>query len=407
MKYTTSFISSIKDIDSSQWQALARDAGPFLQYPFLAAIEACHCVGPETGWQPHHLSVCDGDKLVAVMPGYLKEDSYGEYVFDHGWAHAYDQHGLNYYPKWISAVPFTPVTGNRLLISPEYEERDILQVAVPALKALSEQGCSSTHILFSPYPNSKSWYEQGFARRYSVQFQWYNYGYQTFSDFTAALTSRKRKALRKSREKLEQAGVSLTRITGDALTSEHIEFFIRCYQQTYLKRSGHTGYLTPAFFRQIFSSMASNVLLVVAAQEQEPVASALFFYDDNGLYGRYWGAMKEVDGLHFETCYNQGIAFAVERGIPLFNPGTQGEHKILRGFEPTWCVSLHKLYDADFHHAVEQFLQQETPQIARYFQQAATVLPFNEAMQTTLKTTSTAVVTPDAATTKKRNDNEV
>lgn len=407
MKYTTSFVTSINEIPADDWQALAAGAGPFLQYPFLSALENADCVGEGTGWQPYFLLVHHDNRLIAAMPGYLKADSYGEYVFDHGWAHAYEQHGLDYYPKWISAVPFTPVTGPRLLVAEGYSTREILPVIPSTLDMLKDDGLSSVHILFSPLSASPQWNEEGFARRYSVQFQWYNYGYQTEDDFTAALTSRKRRSLRKSRQKLDAAGVTIQRIKGTDLTDDDIQFFILCYQQTYFKRSGHSGYLTPAFFDEVFRTMADRIMLVKASVNDTPVASALFFYDKQGLYGRYWGSIEEIDGLHFESCYNQGIAFAIEHALPLFNPGTQGEHKILRGFEPTYCVSLHHLFDARFHSAVEEFLHQETPQIAHYFQQATTVLPFNEAMKAKLRTTSTAAVTPDTAITKKRNDNEV
>ncbi|OFC69258.1 GNAT family N-acetyltransferase [Alteromonas confluentis] len=407
MKYTTSFVTSINAIPAPAWQALASSAGPFLQYPLLSAMENTDCVGEGTGWHPYFLLVHHKSKLIAAMPGYLKADSYGEYVFDHGWAHAYEQHGLDYYPKWISAIPFTPVTGPRLLVADGYNADDLLPTIRASLNTLLNDGVSSLHILFSPQADSPSWQQNGFARRYSVQFQWYNYGYETEDDFTAALTSRKRRSLRKSRQKLDAAGVTIQRIKGAELTDDDIQFFILCYQQTYLKRSGHSGYLTPDFFESIFRTMADHTLLVKASRNGKPVASALFFYDAQGLYGRYWGSLQDIDGLHFESCYNQGIAFAIEHGLPLFNPGTQGEHKILRGFEPTFCVSLHHLFDNRFHSAVEEFLHQETPQISHYFQQAATVLPFNEAMTNKLKTTSTAAVTPDAAITTKRNDNEV
>lgn len=370
-------------------------------------MENTDCVGEGTGWHPYFLLVHHKSKLIAAMPGYLKADSYGEYVFDHGWAHAYEQHGLDYYPKWISAIPFTPVTGPRLLVADGYNADDLLPTIRASLNTLLNDGVSSLHILFSPQADSPSWQQNGFARRYSVQFQWYNYGYETEDDFNAALTSRKRRSLRKSRQKLDAAGVTIQRIKGAELTDDDIQFFILCYQQTYLKRSGHSGYLTPDFFESIFRTMADHTLLVKASRNGKPVASALFFYDAQGLYGRYWGSLQDIDGLHFESCYNQGIAFAIEHGLPLFNPGTQGEHKILRGFEPTFCVSLHHLFDNRFHSAVEEFLHQETPQISHYFQQAATVLPFNEAMTNKLKTTSTAAVTPDAAITTKRNDNEV
>lgn len=407
MTYTTTFCSSLDAISETEWSTLALGQGPFLQYAYLRALEFTGCVGEKTTWQPHHLLVYRDNKLVAAMPGYTKYDSSGEYVFDHGWAHAYEQHGENYYPKWISAVPFTPVTGARLLIC-EGESSDLLLAHVTtALGNLQKDGYSSCHVLFQQPEASRTWSTEQYLQRFSVQFQWYNYGYQTFDDFTAALTSRKRRALRKSQQKLKDQGITISRLTGTAITTEYLAFFIGCYQSTYLKRSGHWGYLNKAFFQQIFANMADNLLLVVAEINGTPVASALFFFDENGLYGRYWGALEPVDGLHFECCYHQGIAFAIERNLSFFNPGTQGEHKILRGFEPTYCVSLHHLFDTRFHRAVQHFLNEETPQIRHYFAQAAEVLPFNEKAKSMLKTITSASLTPADAITKKSNDNEV
>lgn len=406
MNYTTAFCSSLNTIAESAWSMLTKGQGPFLQYAYLHALERSGCVGGKTTWQPHHLLIYRDDKLVAAMPGYKKFDSSGEYVFDHGWAHAYEQHGLHYYPKWLSAVPFTPVTGARLLISPDEDCSLLHSLAVTALRSLQDDGYSSCHVLFQLPELAEPWCNKGYLQRFSVQFQWYNYGYNTFEDFTNALTSRKRKALRKAQQKLASEGVTVTPLTGSLITQEHLSFFITCYQSTYLKRSGHQGYLNKAFFQQIFTDMADNILLVEAKLRGTAIASALFFFDENGLYGRYWGALNPIDGLHFECCYHQGIAFAIERNLPLFNPGTQGEHKILRGFEPTYCVSLHHLFDSRFHHAVEHFLDQETPQVARYFSQAAEVLPFNENVKTTLRTTTNASLKPVDAITKKRNDNE-
>ncbi|MBU2978001.1 GNAT family N-acetyltransferase [Alteromonas sp. C1M14] len=392
MTYTCGFLSSISQIPSDTWAKLSKNAGPFVQYEFLNGLEQTGCVGPDTGWTPAHLVIYQHETLVAVMPGYLKEDSYGEYVFDQGWAQAYQQHGLPYYPKWVSAIPFTPVTTSQLLCAPDHDRDALVGEAVKTIHEHYQTGCSSAHILFVPPHESDEFLSHDFLARFSVQFQWYNYDYQHLDDFTAALTSRKRKSLRKSKEKLSAAGITFHPLTREAIRPEHMHFFIRCYQLTYMKRSGHTGYLTPAFFMHLYHTLSQSMLLIEARRANVPIASALLFYDESGLYGRYWGTTELIDGLHFECCYNQGIAFAIENKLPLFNPGTQGEHKILRGFEPTYCMSLHHLDNKGFHNGVREFLAEEKRQITHYFEQAATVLPFNQAMKERLITKTNAQV---------------
>ena len=392
MGYQTSFFNSISQIPSTQWQNLCEAANPFLSYEFLLGLEQHECVGENTGWQPYFAVLHDGPTLIAAMPGYLKTDSYGEYVFDQGWAQAYHQHGLSYYPKWISAVPFTPVTGPRILVHPDYPLHQIRARLCTDISILLKSRVSSLHMLFPPTSSpapAADWHS-----RYSVQFQWYNYDYQHFDDFLAALTSRKRRSFRKSRQQLTRQHIHIERKTRETLTASDIDFFILCYQRTYLKRSGHTGYLSEGFLRQIFTTMADSVLLVIAYEEQQPCASALFFFDKTGLYGRYWGATHEIDGLHFECCYFQGIEFAIEQQLPMFNPGTQGEHKILRGFEPVICCSHHYLYEPAFHAAVGDFVQREAPAIEAYFEQARSILPFNDAFTSRLLTTTTMSVIP-------------
>ncbi|GGW73886.1 GNAT family N-acetyltransferase [Alteromonas halophila] len=385
MNITTRFISQLSDIPAATWDQLTHNAIPFLDHRFLLALEVSGCVGGQTAWQPHHLIIEQDGQMVAAMPGYLKYDSYGEYVFDHAWANAYYQHNMAYYPKWVSAIPFTPVSGARLLLADGADRTLITQHAVQALAGLENQGYSSTHILFSD-DKPDDYKAHGYLARLSVQFQWHNYAYESMDDFLSALTSRKRKSLNKAQRQLTEQQVELHTLTADEISDAHIAFFIRCYQQTYLKRSGHSGYLSADFFYHIFRAMRDKIMLVVARQQGEDIASALYFYDENGLYGRYWGALKDVDGLHFACCYTCGIAFAIDRQIPLFNPGTQGEHKILRGFEPVYCYSLHRLFARPFHHAVDDFLGRERIAIIDYFNQARDVLPFNSNFTPNLKT---------------------
>ncbi|OFI35333.1 GNAT family N-acetyltransferase [Alteromonas lipolytica] len=369
---------SIDEIDETQWRALAVGAGPFLQYQWLKSLQNSGCTDGQTGWQTAHWSAWVNDKLVMVVPGYLKTHSYGEYVFDHSWANAYHQHHLEYYPKWIAAIPFTPVTGPRLLKAEHLTANDTAALINHINHWASTQGYSSCHWLFCPPASQQDFQALGLASRYSVQFQWANRGYSSFDDFLSRLTSRKRRSIRKTRQRFVNAPeITIERLHGDALRREDMAFFVHCYQDTYLKRSGHTGYLTPAFFTQIYDNCREQLMLVKASFQDAPVAAALFLYDENGLYGRYWGCLQDIDELHFECCYFQGIDFAIEQGLPLFNPGTQGEHKILRGFEPVFCVSHHKMHDPRFHQAVADFLQQEKPAIEDYFNQARDVLPFN------------------------------
>lgn len=371
------FISSIAQIPALDWDRLTTMHGPLLQHSFLVALEESGSVGEQTGWQSQHLLIYQKQSLIGILPLYIKTHSYGEYVFDFAWAEAYHRNGLNYYPKLISAIPFTPVSGPRLLLAAHIRVDEVINRLCTALKTrITDLGLSSIHWLFVETATSDLLNKQGLLQRKSVQFQWYNRGYQNFEDFLARFTSRKRKSLRKERAKVCAAGLSVLRFKGKDISLDHMDFFFSCYQQTYVKRSGHGGYLTHSFFRQLLTTMAEHLLLVIAFRNDQPIAAAFYLYDQRQLCGRYWGALEEFDGLHFECCYYQGIEFCIEQGIASFNPGTQGEHKIMRGFEPIYCYSNHYLIEPVFHQTVERFLQQERPQIARYKLQAEGLLPF-------------------------------
>lgn len=404
MGYQTVFFNSISQIPAVQWQQLAAKAGPFLQHAFLQLLETTGCVSNNSGWQPYHLALFDDEQLIAAAPGYLKSDSYGEYVFDQSWANAYHQHNLAYYPKWISAVPFTPVTGPRFLTHPDREPAPLWQQMSDELQTRLKNTVSSLHVLFPPISMATALkQQQEFAQRYSVQFQWHNYGYHSFDDFLGALTSRKRKTIKKARKSLDARDITIERKVGQAIQPADMAFFIRCYQQTYLKRSGHTGYLNEAFFYGLAEQMGEQMLLIIASTPTGPCASALLFFDDEALYGRYWGALENISELHFECCYYQGIAFAIDNKLSYFNPGTQGEHKLIRGFEPIYCTSAHFLYEPVFHDAVKDFLQRETPAIQSYFQQAVDVLPYNNDKKQKLSVFNTPGVDADTITTRTEN----
>lgn len=374
------FISDIGQINQTDWNALAQGHGPFLQHQFLLALENSNSVCADSGWQPHHLLIYQNHTLTGILPLYIKNHSYGEYVFDFAWADAYHQHGLEYYPKLIAAIPFTPVTGSRLILRAGTSHQDLLptikQALITRMKAL---GISSLHWLFVTHQASELLSENDFLPRRSVQFLWRNYQYTNFEHFLSRFTARRRKSVKKERQKIRHAGIHVTRLSGDQIDLADMQFFYQCYRQTYLKRSGHEGYLKQAFFKQLFLELADNLLLVIAKKGDESVAAALYLFDQNQLCGRYWGAIGDYDGLHFECCYYQGIEFCIEKDIASFNPGTQGEHKILRGFEPTFCYSNHWLAEPAFHQAVDRFLQQERPEMELYKMQSSTLLPFKQA----------------------------
>lgn len=377
--YNFKFISNIEEIENSQWDKLAKSAGPFLQYTFLHALEKSKSVCLETGWQPQHLIIYQEKELIGILPLYIKTHSYGEYVFDFAWANTFKQYGLNYYPKLVSAIPFTPVTGSRLLLKDDIDRNTVIQrICSTIQQKIKSSGLSSMHWLFVDQAFSAELAKRKQLSRRSVQFQWFNKNYQDFNDYLSHFNSRKRKNVNNERAKVAEAGITTMRLSGEYINQDALDLFYRCYQQTYIKRSGHEGYLNQEFFTQLLNTMPHNLLLVIAYQADEPVASALFIFDEKQLCGRYWGTLVNVSGLHFECCYYQGIEFCIERDIASFNPGTQGEHKLLRGFEPIYCYSNHWLNELAFHDAVERFLEQEAPHIDMYRSNAEALLPFKK-----------------------------
>ncbi|WP_158770718.1 GNAT family N-acetyltransferase [Paraglaciecola sp. L1A13] len=376
------FLSAIEQIDRESWHALAYHCDPFHQYAFIQALERSHSVEPQTGWHPQHLTIYQNDTLVGILPLYIKNHSYGEYVFDFAWANSYSEHGLNYYPKLVCAIPFTPVPGARLMLKEDVDQAQLIPQLCKAIQQHAKQnGLSSMHWLFVPESLSTALNQQQHLMRRAVQFQWFNRDYQDYDDFCATLTSRRRKTIRNERRKVHEQGVKVERIYGEKITAEHIDFFYQCYQQTYLKRSGHKGYLNRDFFTRLYHSMDSNILLVIASRDDIPLASAFYMFDDQQLYGRYWGALEDISNLHYECCYYQGIEFCIEHNISTFNPGTQGEHKILRGFEPVYCYSNHWLAEPAFHDGVRRFLRQEDINIQSYKTNASELLPFKVTLQ--------------------------
>ena len=372
------YLDSILDIDGQSWNQVCHSDYPFTRHEFLAALEQSGATSRKTGWQAHHLCCYQGDQLIAVMPLYIKYHSYGEYMFDWAWADAYHRHGYNYYPKLLAAIPFTPATGPRLCIKPGVDSGQLTQqVTENLIEHCHTQGYSSLHVLF-PSQTASAAFSPALSRRYGVQFHWFNQGYNSFADFLTGFTSRKRKTLNKERRAVAQQGVSLLRLVGKEISADIWQQFYLFYQLTYAKRSGHGGYLSEAFFKQVAQTMGEQIMLVIAKRDNRIIAGALNFFDQHCLYGRYWGCIEPVEFLHFEACYYQGIEFCIERGLQRFDPGAQGEHKIQRGFTPVSVYSNHWLALADFAAAIKQFLQQETAELNRYKQSCMQHLPYKQ-----------------------------
>lgn len=372
------FINSIEKIEIEKWNAVAGTDYPFLRYEFLHALEASNSVDAERGWQPKHLLIESDDTLIAVLPLYLKTHSFGEYVFDHGWAQAYERHGLDYYPKLLSAIPFTPATGARLAHITTDESTLMNIVSHALIEKCNQLNASSWHCLFPAENELNVWSLSGADLRIGCQYHWFNHGYKSWDDFLSQFTSRKRKVVKRERAQVMEQNVRLVRLTGEQITIKHWQQFYHFYQLTYAKYSGHGGYLTPDFFVRIHEALRDQLLLVMAYEGDTAIAGALNFFSNDTLYGRYWGAIKDVDCLHFEACYYQGIEFCIERGLKKFDPGAQGEHKIARGFVPTLTHSFHWVAHPAFRVAIQEFLIEEAALVKAYQTQAMSRLPFKQ-----------------------------
>ena len=370
--------SQLSDINDETWQACFSDHC-FISYPFLQLLEQTHCVSTQTGWQPFHIVIFDDENnAVATLPGYIKDHSYGEYVFDWAWADAYQKYGLDYYPKWVCGVPFTPVTENRIGVNGELTQVLVEFIHQTLNKLATKHAWSGWHINFCHENEQQLLSNQGAMPRRGVQFSWHNRDYQNFNDFLAHLTARKRKSIKKERQKALSQIDEIKVLTAAEVTDHDMALFYQFYANTYLKRSGHTGYLTEAFFNQLYVAMRDNLVLVKAYTQQQVVAASLFFKHNDCLFGRYWGAIEEFDCLHFELCYYQGIEYSIGHKLRYFNAGAQGEHKILRGFEPEYTYSAHHITSELFQGPIDSYLKQEWQNIAHYKTQCSALLPFNK-----------------------------
>jgi hypothetical protein len=354
-------VTRMADLDAGEWNALAGDS-PFVQHAFLNALEATECVGPHIGWEPVHLALFRGNRLDAAMPLYVKHHSWGEFVFDWAWADAYRRHGLHYYPKLVCCVPFSPVPGPRLLAKRDADRATLIQAA---LKFTQESGFSSLHILFPTQPDHAALAATPLLHRSGFQFHWHNAGYAGFDDFLAAMTHDKRKKIRQERKKLASLGVTFRWVEGRTSTDADWDFFYRCYADTYARHRSEP-HLNRAFFAALRETMPDNLLLIIADKNGEPTACSFCVMDGQRLYGRHWGTLEYVPGLHFETCYQQGIEYAIAHGLQVFEGGAQGEHKLSRGLVPTATHSWHWLENAEFREAVDRFLERETDALSHY-----------------------------------------
>lgn len=380
MSLTIDVLRSVAEVPAREWDDLRHDDYPFLRHDFLLGLERADCTTAAAGWQPSHLRLRNGTGTLAILPAWLKDHSYGEYVFDWAWADAWRRSGLAYYPKLLTAIPFTPATGPRLLSRGDVDAATLWSVITEQMPALARRlGVSGWHVLFPRDDDAAALARAGLHTRHQVQFHWYNRGYRDFDDFLDGFASRKRKALRRERRRVEEQGLSLSMRSASELSPRDWAAFYRFYQMTYAKRSGHGGYLTREFFLEVAPQLGDQVLLALAEAGGQPVAGALYFRDHDTLYGRYWGCIREYDCLHFETCYYQGIDYCIREGLTRFDPGAQGEHKIQRGFEPTTTLSCHWVAQAELSTAVGDFTRREQAHVARYREEACSLLPFKAA----------------------------
>jgi uncharacterized protein len=367
-------LPSLDAVDPQAWDALGGDDTPFLSHAFLSLLESTGCVGGATGWRPAYLTFEDGGGLRGAVPAYLKDHSWGEFVFDFGWAQAYARHGLRYYPKLLASVPFTPATGARLL---RRAGDDALAPAIlEGLEAeVDAAGLSSAHALFVSEEDRDAFASRGWLIRRDCQFHWHNRDYADYEAYLATFTAEKRKKARRERRRCEENGIVFQTLHGDELDRDQLDLVHALHRRTFVAH-GHEPYLNRAFFREIAPRLGRRMMVKLALHGGEAVAVAVFFRSRDALYGRYWGAREDFHSLHFEACYHQGIEYCIEHGLSRFEPGTQGEHKVARGFEPTLTWSAHYIADPRFREAILEFVQREAPAVEAYAAEIDQHTPF-------------------------------
>jgi predicted N-acyltransferase len=378
-------VDSIAQLDASRWNALAGGEQPFLRHEFLLAMEQSGCATARTGWAPQHLVIEDGSgRLVAAMPLYRKSHSRGEFVFDFSWASAYAQHGLEYYPKLLSAVPFTPVGGPRLLIGSKPSAKDGAALSGSLMHAALEyaraEGLSSWHILFPRDAEAAQLEAAGLVLRRDCQFHWFNQDYESFDAFLATFTAEKRKKAKRERRRVAEAGIDFDTRYGNEMDEALWRTVFGFYADTF-HRHGHEPYLNLNFFKRVAAAMPESIMLKIARIDSTPIAAAIFFVGEDALFGRYWGSGGNYHSLHFETCYYQGIEYCIEKRLKRFEPGTQGEHKVPRGFVPSITRSAHYIADPRFAAAIADYARREARGVDQYAAAVNEHVPFNAEAQ--------------------------
>ena len=372
-------ITSIDTLQAGQWNAVAGTSDPFLRFEFLAALERNGCTGEQFGWLPRHLVAFDDERrLVGAVPMYLKDNSYGEFVFDHSWADAYQRAGLAYYPKSVVAVPYTPATGPRILVGDTADSEAVATQLIQLAQEWSRsENLSSLHWLFTNKDDTQRLKDAGFLLRLGCQFHWHNEGYRDFEDYLSGFNSRKRKKVRRERRYVQEAGINIQIVHGHEATDHELETMHDFYRTTFENKWGQPT-LSLGFFREIAGSMGKQLVFIIARDKQRMVAGAICFRSEDTLYGRHWGCYEDYHSLHFETCYYQGIDYCIDQGLKLFEPGAQGEHKISRGFLPTPTWSAHWIRHQGFRDIIARFLEQETDAMRDYMTELSARSPFRQ-----------------------------
>ena len=367
----------MESLSPKDWAGIESANFPFSSYSFLCALESTGCLGSRTGWVPFYLTAWQGATLVGALMTYLRSNSYGEYIFDFQWAQAYESQGMNYYPKLTAAAPFTPATGPKVLLSPVAPAGTRVRLIAASQELAMKSELSSAHALFTEPQEHQDFLDAGFFLRHSFQYHWLNPGYFDFQDFLGRLRSKRRKEIQRERNQAHSLELKISRLTGDQLEAQHAEAMHRFYTSTVYKMGGY-AYLTREFFLQVFETMKSQILFVGA---QDPsgawVAGALNYIGQTTLFGRHWGCLDEFKSLHFELCYYQGIEFAIERKLSLFEAGAQGEHKFQRGFNPRLTYSLHQMADPRMNLAIKNFVEMEKIQLSQMFEKYKEISPYS------------------------------
>ena len=372
--YDARFLPSLADVRARDWDALHDGRNPFVAHAFLHGLESQGCLRRDWGWTPHHLTLWEGDTLVAAAPGYLKDNSHGEFVFDHAWAHAYARYGLDYYPKWLCAVPYSPVTGPRLLAQDAAHRKALLTAVRDEVLRL---GLSSAHVNFHA-EDEDDVFASDWLPRIDVQYHWRNPGHwRDFDGFLADFDHKHRKNIRQERAKVQRAGVVIRTVHGDEATAADLEAMFGFYLRTF-QDYGNSPALTLPFLQHLARTMPRQLVMFLADHDDRTIAGALCLRGHDTLYGRYWGAEAPLPGLHFETCYYQGIAYCLREGLARFEPGAQGEHKIARGFLPAWVRSRHWIADPEFAGALAHWCDEESQAVRRYARTLQSHSPFKQ-----------------------------